>query len=219
MAIRSKLAATVCAFAAIGVALSALWIQRLRAQSLPRPTGQPFAAAYDIRDIIWASRHASHFPAGTSSGPLPRQFTKPPPPPQPIDEAELNRQLIRLITDVVDSDSWTVNGGNSGGIGAADGRLYVVQTPENQVTVRNLLEQLRDVDNSVYYARVYDLSDLQAKDPNLPALVQAKWQEQSPPRLINDQVQLFGSKLVALQTRPEHERLKALIEQFRKSPG
>ncbi len=52
--------------------------------------------------------------------------------------------IIKLIQDTVASDSWKDNGGNVGSIRELSGQLIVTQTPENQRSLVQLLEQLRE---------------------------------------------------------------------------
>ncbi len=53
-------------------------------------------------------------------------------------------QIIKLIQDTVASDSWKDNGGTVGSVRELSGQLIVTQTPENQLALRGLLEQLRE---------------------------------------------------------------------------
>ena len=57
---------------------------------------------------------------------------------------ELVDQITKLVTDTVQSDSWRDNGGNVGSLRELQGQLIVTQTPENQHSLMNLLEQLRE---------------------------------------------------------------------------
>jgi general secretion pathway protein D len=58
--------------------------------------------------------------------------------------AELIEQIISLIRDTVDTNSWKENGGSVGAVRELNGQLIVTQTPENQRALVQLLSQLRE---------------------------------------------------------------------------
>ena len=57
---------------------------------------------------------------------------------------ELVEQITKLITDTVAPESWREAGGTVGSLRELQGQLIVTQTPENQHSLVNLLEQLRE---------------------------------------------------------------------------
>lgn len=57
---------------------------------------------------------------------------------------ELVEQITKLITETVAPDSWKDAGGSVGSMRELQGQLVVTQTPENQHSLGNLLEQLRE---------------------------------------------------------------------------
>ncbi|MGF1635215.1 MAG: hypothetical protein ACFCVE_15290 [Phycisphaerae bacterium] len=58
--------------------------------------------------------------------------------------AELVDQIILLIQETIDSNSWRDNGGTIGSLRELNGQLIVTQTPENLTRLSGLLEQLRE---------------------------------------------------------------------------
>jgi general secretion pathway protein D len=52
--------------------------------------------------------------------------------------------IVKLIQETVDPNSWRDNGGQVGAIKELSGQLIVTQTPDNQRSLINLLEQLRE---------------------------------------------------------------------------
>ena len=206
-----------CICGAVVVLGIVVLISNTRTKGTTTPTqlsDQPRLVYYDMRDLIWHATHAHFPPVGTSSGPLPSGYTQgpPPSPPSPELESQLYAQITKLITDTVDPESWTVNGGAVGRIGKIDDRIWVVQSTRNQVMVRELLDQLRDSNVRVH---VFDVHDLVAADPNFAARIKDKWAGQvgtwsaSPLRLIN-------GKLVATGMEQDQKRLELLLSDFRK---
>jgi type II secretory pathway component GspD/PulD (secretin)/tetratricopeptide (TPR) repeat protein len=57
---------------------------------------------------------------------------------------ELVEQITKLITETVAPDSWRDAGGSVGAVRELQGQLIVTQTPENQRSLVNLLEKLRE---------------------------------------------------------------------------
>jgi general secretion pathway protein D len=57
---------------------------------------------------------------------------------------ELADEIITLIIDTIDTDSWRDNGGVVGAINFLSGQLVVTQTPDNHRDMLGLLEQLRE---------------------------------------------------------------------------
>lgn len=78
---------------------------------------------YDIRDLL---------------------VPNPPQVPNAVERAQWVKDIIQLICDTVDSDSWVTAGGKPGVIKEADGRLMITQTAENHRQIANLLDQLRE---------------------------------------------------------------------------
>ena len=52
--------------------------------------------------------------------------------------------IVKLIQETVDANSWRDNGGQVGAVKELSGQLIVTQTPDNQRSLINLLEQLRE---------------------------------------------------------------------------
>ena len=57
---------------------------------------------------------------------------------------ELVDQIVTLIQDIVDPESWRDNGGAVGSVRELSGQLIVTQTPKNLRALQALLEQLRE---------------------------------------------------------------------------
>ena len=53
--------------------------------------------------------------------------------------------LIRMITDSIDADSWTNNGGKVGTIKIDHGKMVILQTEANQKAIANLLARAREL--------------------------------------------------------------------------
>lgn len=60
-------------------------------------------------------------------------------------QAELATDLILLITDTVDTDTWETNGGTIGRIHYSHDKLLITQTPAGHRLICNLFEQLREM--------------------------------------------------------------------------
>ena len=60
----------------------------------------------------------------------------------PADSASPSDTILRLVEDVVETDSWRDNGGSIGDARTCGNRLLVVQTPELQARIGSLLAQL-----------------------------------------------------------------------------
>ncbi len=88
--------------------------------------------AYDIRDLL----------AGVQE--LPKSTDHANPSTQPAGVSELSDQIISLITDTVDTNSWKANGGNLGSIRYLSGQLIITQSAENLEQIEALLKLLRD---------------------------------------------------------------------------
>ena len=56
---------------------------------------------------------------------------------------EIIDQLVMLITESVDPESWRDNGGTAGSIRSWAGRLIIHQTPENHQKIESMLNNLR----------------------------------------------------------------------------
>jgi hypothetical protein len=56
---------------------------------------------------------------------------------------ELGQQILVLIEDTIDPESWPINGGSTGVIDGNDGFLVVTQTRENHQEIKNILAELR----------------------------------------------------------------------------
>jgi len=57
---------------------------------------------------------------------------------------EMIDEITRLITETVSPESWRDAGGTTGSVRELQGQLIVTQTPENQRSLVNLLQQLRE---------------------------------------------------------------------------
>jgi type II secretory pathway component GspD/PulD (secretin) len=109
---------------------------------------------YDIRDLIFAldKSEPSTIVPPTRLGQRP-PAVKPPTPPSTQPTAEpargpetpesLTEEVVDLIRETVDPESWRDNGGTVGAIRSLSGQLIVTQSPENQRQIANLFEQLR----------------------------------------------------------------------------
>jgi len=98
--------------------------------------------AYDIRDLIVTlpkSVIAPEFNA-ESFNPTTRHYDEDP---DAAVRTALSDELILLITETVEPDSWRDNGGRVGAIRELTGQLIVTQTPENHRQIADLLNQLR----------------------------------------------------------------------------
>jgi hypothetical protein len=61
----------------------------------------------------------------------------------PLTRQEIEEELVRIITEQVDVESWRDNGGADGSIRSWAGRLIIQQTPENHQKIESLLANLR----------------------------------------------------------------------------
>jgi hypothetical protein len=103
---------------------------------------------YDIRDLLMQRKA---YPAQSALVP-PTRIGEP----RPVAEVraattrptnasdDVAKQLMDLIQETVDPDSWRENGGTVGAIRELQGQLIVTQTSENQALLMDLLKQLRE---------------------------------------------------------------------------
>src|SRR2546430_2688032 len=113
-------------------------------------TTQPhtLARVYDVRDLLMSLPDFSYH--GTIGMPEENETVVihplEPAATQPTHKTrqELMDDIIRLVTDTVDPDSWKDNGGSVGAIRPFEGFVIVTQTEENQKLVTNLMAQLRE---------------------------------------------------------------------------
>lgn len=106
-----------------------------------RPTFDSVGRWYYIQDLI---NHPAHYaydprpidPNGSASGV--GLFHDP-----PVTRQEIEEELIRMITDSIDPESWRDNSGTVGSIRPWAGRLIIHQTPENHQKIESLLANLR----------------------------------------------------------------------------
>ena len=125
---------------------------------------------YDIRDLLVRAPDADPSKNQTPhAGPASR-------PAQPNHE-ELVRQITTLIQEVVATDSWNDRGGDSGAIREMQGQLIVTQTPENQLQIVNLLEQLRESRGVQVQVEARFISC----DPKLAETLLARLRKELPP--------------------------------------
>lgn len=94
---------------------------------------------YDVRDLIDMIRIEPEV-ATAATRPVNRDAIKP----RTVSTSEeAAEELIRLIEDTVDTDTWKDNGGSIGMIRELAGRLIITQTPANHRKIVNLLRTLR----------------------------------------------------------------------------
>jgi type II secretory pathway component GspD/PulD (secretin) len=112
---------------------------------------------YDIRDLVFVvdKPEPSTIVPPTRLGqrpPAPKQRPNAPPSTQPtaaeparaLDTSEsLAEEVVDLIRETVDPESWRDNGGTVGAIRTLQGQLIVTQSAENQRHIASLFEQLR----------------------------------------------------------------------------
>ena len=94
-----------------------------------------YARAYDVRDI-----RLQTLPPGTDSGGC---FPNTAPP----ERVQMDEELSRLLVEMVDSEGWVDNGGLSGAVRTASGRLLVHAPSETHRQIQELLDPLRAAAN------------------------------------------------------------------------
>lgn len=108
---------------------------------------------------------------------------------------DLVKAYVRLIEDTVAPVTWKDHGGNVGAIRELQGQLIITQTPENQIAIMALLQQLRETHGlqCTVEARIISCPDSVASG------LLAKWQKVSvPATLPTDSVKRPGAGAVGL---------------------
>lgn len=156
----------------------------------------PITRVYDVRDLVFTLDKSEP----STIVPPTRLGQRPPLPTQPktsstqpaastsVDEdtpESLANQVVDLVRETVDPDSWRDNGGAVGSIRTLRGVLIVTQSAENHRQIASLFEQLRET-------RARHVT------------VQARWVALSPANVkaiakpLKDDPTLFGVDLAAL---------------------
>jgi hypothetical protein len=118
---------------------------------------ETFTRVYDIRDLLLdfetrgrTSRLVPPTRIGESKvGVAEAAVAQPQPlfgqssPKLPASES-LADQVLKLVEDTTDRDSWRDNGGTVGAIRIMFGQMIITQTPENHELIQSLLSQLRE---------------------------------------------------------------------------
>lgn len=109
---------------------------------------------------------------------------------------DLVKAFMRLIEDTVAPATWKDHGGNAGAIRELQSQLIVTQTPENQIQVMRLLQQLRETRGleCTVESRIISCPD------SVASALLAKWQKVSVPATLptEGQVRPDQSKAVGL---------------------
>lgn len=100
---------------------------------------------YDVRDLVtvipdFGPPLAQPNPPVPSTRPATSQPTA-----QGRSREQLVKELVLLITETVDPESWREAGGNVGNLRELSGQLVVTQTPENHRSIVMLLERMREL--------------------------------------------------------------------------
>lgn len=108
-----------------------------------RTRGPGSIRMYDIRDLIDMIRLEPEVAAAATrpSQGINRDTASPQGDNPTFEEAA--QELMKVIEDTVDADSWRDNGGSVGAIRELAGRLIITQTPTNHRKIVNLLRTLR----------------------------------------------------------------------------
>jgi beta-lactamase regulating signal transducer with metallopeptidase domain len=129
---------------------------------------------YDVRDLLVIP--PDYIPsqlAGGLSGPTTRPTTAPAGP----TREELVKSLQAMIEDTVAPETWKDHGGNVAALRELQGQLIITQTPENQIEIMRILDQLRESRNLQCEV---DAQFISCEEPVAHALL-IKWQKALPP--------------------------------------
>lgn len=94
---------------------------------------------YDVRDILKSFAEQGRDFWRSPTGFVVESTPGIPPRAAPLTFEEAQAALEKLVSDNVAAQSWKMNGGTTGELECAFGRLVVIQTPRNQDTVEALL--------------------------------------------------------------------------------
>lgn len=104
----------------------------------------PVVRAYNVADLIEEyDEFGSLFPPDEEEWRRRYGLTGWPTVTTEVRPSEATERLMSLLSSLVDADSWHNYGGSPGRVEYALNHLIVVQTPENQEKVRDLLRALR----------------------------------------------------------------------------
>lgn len=164
---------------------------------------------YDIRDLLMQRRA---YPAQSALVPPTRLGEARPaveaaPTTRPTGaSSEVAEEIISLIQETVDPDSWRENGGNVGAIRELQGQLIVTQTPENQEQLTNLLSQFRETSARMVTIRAHwiflkpaelrSIAKPLAEDPALFGVDLDAVEKLAPAKHFQGQVTCFNTQTV-----------------------